>query len=543
MTRTVSKAWPLGWVLLAVAAIVPASTPAAAGDEASKAALPADLALVPGDALGFTTIRIAELWNQEGLKDAGKLIVAQEPSALKNFEKALGVAPDRIERLTIVFLRVPAPGDAGPPMVFSVTTTRPYDRKAVLAEVLPGAKEQEHAGKTIYVADGRAVYPVNASTYVVGDVDNVSKLLDAGGNKGEGPLAPALAAAGKHHLAGGLRPRALLDAIGAQVPKEIEPFLPLLQAQTLSAAIDFGKETRAAVRLACAGESEAKDAATAARAGIALLQAQLPVLEKTLDLKTAKPAALLKLVNALGAGLKEAPIESTGSTATLTLTVKADLATVVMAEFEAVQKVRQAAQRLTSSNNLKQMVLATVNMADTNGGVMPAAAIYDKDGKPLLSWRVAILPYIEQEDLYKQFHLDEPWDSDNNKKLLAKMPKVYLRPGADPKETKTHYRVFYGPGAAYEGTKGTRYPADFADGTSNVILMVEAEEGVPWTKPEELPFDVKKDLPKLGFKDNDYFQVAFADGSVRMVTKKADKDAVKAYVQRASGAVRPDLPN
>jgi hypothetical protein len=522
---------------------VPAAASAAGRDEASKAALPADLALVPRDALGFASVRLAELWSQEGLKDAGKLIVAQEPSVLQNLEKALGVAPDRIERLTIVFLRVPAPREEGPPMVFLVTTTRPYDRKAVLAEVLAGAKEREHAGKVIYVADSRAVHLINAGTYVVGDLANVFKFLDAGGNKGEGPLAQALAAAGKHHVAGGLRPRAILDALGAQVPKEIEPFLPLLQAHVLSAAIDFGKETRAEVHLVCAGESEARDAVTAARAGVTIVRDQLPEMEKSLERMTVKPVAFLKVLKAFGSGLKEAPIEAAGSTATLTLTVKADLATVGLALVEYVQKSYQAYQRITSANNLKQMVLATINLADTNGGVMPAAAIYDKDGKPLLSWRVAILPYIEQEALYKEFHLDEPWDSEHNKKLLPKMPKVYLRLGADPKETKTHYRVFHGPGAAYEGTKGRRYPADFIDGTSNVILIVEAEEGVPWTKPDELPFDPKKDLPKLGFKDSYYFQVAFADGSVRVVTKKVEKDAVKAYVQRASGEVRPDLPD
>src|SRR5262249_28595600 len=145
-------------------------------------------------------------------------------------------------------------------------------------------------------------------------------------------------------------------------------------------------------------------------------------------------------------------------------------------------------------------------------------AIYSKEGKPLLSWRVAILPYIEQEPLYKEFHLDEPWDSDHNKKLLAKMPKVYMRPGAAPGETKTHYRVFHGPGAAFEGKESAVYPGHFSDGTSQTILTVEAEEAVPWTKPDELPFDVKdekKELPRLGLPGNELIMVGLADGSVR----------------------------
>src|SRR5438045_1511259 len=76
--------------------------------------------------------------------------------------------------------------------------------------------------------------------------------------------------------------------------------------------------------------------------------------------------------------------------------------------------------RLTSSNNLKQIALAFHSFHDTYGG-MPAAAICDKAGKPLLSWRVAILPWIEEGALYKQFKLDEPWDSKHNKALLKKM--------------------------------------------------------------------------------------------------------------------------
>jgi hypothetical protein len=198
-----------------------------------------------------------------------------------------------------------------------------------------------------------------------------------------------------------------------------------------------------------------------------------------------------------------------------------------------------AADRTESANNLKQMTLAMVNLADSNRGVMPAAAIYSKEGKPLLSWRVAILPYIEENALYKEFHLDEPWDSEHNKKLLARMPRIYRRPGAAAGE-KTHYRVFHGPGAAFEGKEGLRYPASFPDGTSNTILIVEAEEAVPWTRPDELPFDAKNDkkvLPPLGLPGNDYFLVSLADGSVRSVGKKVSQATLRAAITANGGEV------
>ena len=111
--------------------------------------------------------------------------------------------------------------------------------------------------------------------------------------------------------------------------------------------------------------------------------------------------------------------------------------------------------RHDSTVNLKQLALAMFNY-DANSH-FPAAAVYDKNGKPLLSWRVMVLPYIEQDALYKEFHLDEPWDSDHNKKLLEKMPPLFGA-GDDKrfKNHETHYQTFVGKGTIFEGKKGMK---------------------------------------------------------------------------------------
>ena len=93
----------------------------------------------------------------------------------------------------------------------------------------------------------------------------------------------------------------------------------------------------------------------------------------------------------------------------------------------AVRSAREAARRAQCTNNLKQIGLALFNYEDIQGR-LPAAAIADKDGRPLLSWRVAILPYLECSSLYSKFHLDEPWDSPSNLALLESMPLVYACP-------------------------------------------------------------------------------------------------------------------
>ena len=135
--------------------------------------------------------------------------------------------------------------------------------------------------------------------------------------------------------------------------------------------------------------------------------------------------------------------------------------------------------------------------------------------KPLLSRRVALLPYLEQDNLYEQFKLDEPWDSANNKKLIEQMPKIY----APPKPGQagyTHLQMVIGPNAL--PPFGMRIPASFPDGTSNTIAVVEAAEPVIWTKPDDVMLpgkDMPKDLKKkFGGLYPGGFNVLMWDGSV-----------------------------
>ena len=151
-------------------------------------------------------------------------------------------------------------------------------------------------------------------------------------------------------------------------------------------------------------------------------------------------------------------------------------------------------QLATSQNNLKQLGLAFHINHDAYSRF--PGDIKDKDGKALLSWRVAILPFIEHDTLFKQFKLDEPWDSDNNKKLIAQMPKVYAPIRVKAKEGETFYQVFTGKNALFGG-KAATLPG-ISDGTSNTGMIFEAGEPVIWTKPADLAFDEEKALPKLG---------------------------------------------
>jgi prepilin-type processing-associated H-X9-DG protein len=204
----------------------------------------------------------------------------------------------------------------------------------------------------------------------------------------------------------------------------------------------------------------------------------------------------------------------------------------------AVQAAREAARRAQCTNDLKMIGLATHNAASVQDDKLPGD-ITDEDGKPLLSWRVAILPYLDEQALYEKFHLDEPWDSPHNIELLPLMPKAYLCPSRSPSEPNTtSYLRFVGGGAMFEPGRPTSL-ADIVDGTSNTILVVESEAEVPWTKPEDLEFDPEagEGLLGAGSPHPGGFNALFGDGSVRFIKGTIDLDVLRALITRAAGEV------
>jgi hypothetical protein len=199
-----------------------------------------------------------------------------------------------------------------------------------------------------------------------------------------------------------------------------------------------------------------------------------------------------------------------------------------------IAEARAAAMRAQSMNNLKQIGLAMWNYHDAHKH-FPAAASYDAHGKPLLSWRVQILPFLECEVLYEQFHLDEPWDSEHNRKLIDQMPAVYRSPASKLKEKgRTSYLVPVGKDTVFPGREGIPLK-EIKDGTSKTIIAVEVDDqhAVIWTKPEDLPFDPNNPAKGLGGLYPGGFSALFCDGSVRFVKLPEDPSRLRAMFTRA----------
>jgi len=222
----------------------------------------------------------------------------------------------------------------------------------------------------------------------------------------------------------------------------------------------------------------------------------------------------------------------------------AELATTMLPTIEEAQ---QAAKRTQSINNLKYLARAMLNYASANGRFPPAVSYtYRKDGEERRSeyphsWRVAILPFLEQQALYNEYRFDEPWDSETNKRVVETVVPVFRSPHDEPSSTNTSYFVFTGPEALFHGEEGTRI-IQITDGLSNTFMIVEAKNPVPWTKPEDIPYAADKPVPELGGWVPGEFAVVRADGSAVRVSSDIDDETLRALITKAGGEVIGALP-
>jgi hypothetical protein len=144
---------------------------------------------------------------------------------------------------------------------------------------------------------------------------------------------------------------------------------------------------------------------------------------------------------------------------------------------------------------------------------------------------------LDAEDLYKQFKLDEPWDSDHNKKLIDKIPDIYVPVRGKADKGMTFYQVFTGKHGLFRpGTRPTI--ATMPDGSSNTFLVAEAAKPVTWTRPADMEFDGKT-VPVLGGMFDGRFHAAMGDGSVFRFRNNVDANILKLLMDPADGMVLP----
>ncbi|MDG3007039.1 sigma-70 family RNA polymerase sigma factor [Paludisphaera mucosa] len=328
------------------------------------------------------------------------------------------------------------------------------------------------------------------------------------------------------------------------------------------------------------------------------------LLRATLAATTAKaaiPASVAALTQGVAPTMLAKPILTglalAGGLCLLTLTATAWPPNPPEAlQDEAKTTARPTAAASPSEANLKRILLALHNYYSTNE-CFPPAAIRGADGRPLLSWRVALLPYLEAGDLYNQFRLNEPWNSPHNGPLLARMPAVFDTPGIPAPPGETRFRgvssqgAMFGPpgtqaatsaptaglgggvalysddgaagrgpvgiagtpGGAAAAPLGDAAPApaqpeppptgrgvsmtEVTDGTSNTAMVLVVEDAIEWTRPGEL-LAVGDELPALEDSDPRGYTLGMADGSVQHLPKQPIRRAfLSALITRNGGEV------
>jgi hypothetical protein len=203
------------------------------------------------------------------------------------------------------------------------------------------------------------------------------------------------------------------------------------------------------------------------------------------------------------------------------------------------KEATDAANCARSQQNL-QLISIALHKYHQVAGNFPPAAYCSEDGEPLLSWRVSILPYVGEEKLFKQFKLNERWDSDHNKKLALQMPAIFQLPGDKAKyqSPSTYYQAFVGARAAFEPKGVVRVP-DILDGLSNTIWLAEAKSSVPWTKPEDISYDWTKAPPKLGNHFGNRHIVVMMDCTVYSVSQDLKEEVWHVLIMRNDGMIIP----
>ncbi|MAG93939.1 MAG: hypothetical protein CMJ48_09345 [Planctomycetaceae bacterium] len=217
-----------------------------------------------------------------------------------------------------------------------------------------------------------------------------------------------------------------------------------------------------------------------------------------------------------------------------------------LAEYEKTGKLpiggamltaKTAAMQSRSRRNLKELAIGLHNYHDTYR-TFPAAVTNKRGNKMTqpVSWRVMILPFINESRIFEQYRLDEPWDSENNKKVLAQMPDVFRSPLMEKDsgdQTSTPYLAIVGPNTVLaEEPTALR---DIRDGSSNTIMIVETKKAAPWTKPDDIAFQPDDELPKFEVLYKGGFHAARADGSTVFIDEKAKPDTLRAYITRDGG--------
>jgi beta-lactamase regulating signal transducer with metallopeptidase domain len=513
---------------------------AAAETQDAKAAIAPSssiqLSFVPRDAVFVVGFRPSD-----SLATKSMLPVAQMLRNSPDLTRDLGVDLDAFQQVLVVGLKEgggAAPISIGAPAF--VLQTKTADQLTALLGKLGG--RQTETFETFTVSSGGAApgacAKINETTLIYSpQLGTLRRLLIVGqASTGTADMASAWKRAGAGDI--------VLAVNVGQIPAPTVPtpeakvfaFLGTALSDVKTVAVSLNVGTQAEIH----GHIQNVDAPAAQRT-LKTLEALFTLARNGLSsvreqagrLPSVESAQALKMADMASDILEKLKTDVVENVVTFQVIADAEFtAKLTSSLLPAVQSARAAAQRTQDFNKIRNIALAFHNYHDRTGR-FPPASVTGPDGKTLHSWRVEILPDLGvSQDIIDAYRKDEPWDSENNRKLLAKIPDVY-RSAADPADsTNSSFFLLSGNRTAVAG-KGKL--TEITDGTSNTLLVVEARREIPWTKPEDIPFDPSQPVPELGGHHPSGFIAAFCDGSARFLAQGIAAATLRNLIMRDDG--------
>lgn len=517
--------------------------------------------LIGAHTLVFAHYQVKQLTSMPALQQVLQSMPGGQDEADKQIEKLTSVKLKEIDSVTM-YLDQPKVTDdqieePSPPYIL-IRTTSPVDRIALISnlardhKVLSFGKHELMIDKNygISILDDNTLFVVMFGGKRPREVAQqllipYFAMLETGNDIPDSlKKSVELAQARKHHMIVGVAVNKEVNQAAEKVfqkaPAAVAPFKALIKARHGYMTLDYlpqaENDFRMQMRVGFDDAAAAKAGQGAMKFGIAMAKIGISsAMPKNAD---AEMKQLGQLANKQLDAIKSEVIEND-----VAVRFETNTSVYLPMMLAAIAKVRRAADTMVSANNMRQLMIGMHNYHVDFNCLPPATT--GTEGKPLHSWRVLLLPYMEQDNIYKKLKLTEPWNSEHNLKVFESvpMPKIFMHPGhKDETSRKTYYKVFTSkpgirPSAGFSpGSKLTLGQMTVQDGTSNTIAMIEAGPPVLWYQPEDIEFDPSGAFPKLEspWPDN-RVQVAFFDASVRGLWLGQHEDIWKALITRNGG--------
>ena len=515
---------------------------AATADQGGNATF--DLTYVPAATQMLVGVRPAAMSEVEGFKPLIAMVeqnVSPEKTGIeiKQFEQFLLMAIPPVEDGD-PFSRKP---------VISLKTTKKVSFEKFITWMAGGEDRQakESGGRNYVIGqDGDAYYSPDDRSLIYGSEDVIRRVIE---QTKDGATTPSwnekFQTVAKSQMCYVLDMNAARSMIARQTARggrnpfsSMDVFSPLWERTSVTVAgIQFGSESRAVLSTWCQNKEDAVQVQRTMQSLIPLAQNMMAAnkaqLSRMPQEMRGQVSSMIAFVDKLLSDMK-VDMVSTDAGAQVNVSVETEAATIplmVGLTLPAIQSARAAARRTQSANNLKQLGLAMHNYHATYKK-FPAAVMTADDGVTRYSWRVALLPFLDEKKLYDSYNFTEPWDSPDNLKVLAQMPNTFRHPNEDSGTTNSSYYALIGESTAWGDGENAIRIRDMVDGTSNTALVFDARRAIPWTKPQDIEYSADNDVPKLGGYEPGGFNALLGDGSVRYFSSQVAEKTLRSVITR-----------